>query len=60
MWEILSAMNEFCLDAENIKRVYNWFYHGFPDYKKNEKCVGEDIILMKKMEMHILENEQPN
>lgn len=53
-------MNDFCLNTENIKRVYNWFYHGFPDYKKNEKCMGEDIILMRKMEMFILENEQPN
>ncbi len=53
-------MDQFCLDPENIKRVYNWFYHGFPDFKNNEICESKDVTLMKKMELYILENEQWN
>lgn len=50
-------MESFCLNPENTKRVYNWFYHGFPDFKNNKMVEDEDVSLMKKMELFILENE---
>jgi hypothetical protein len=36
--------------------VYNWFYHGFKEYKNNDLCSPEDTMLMKKMERHLIEN----
>jgi hypothetical protein len=44
------------LDIKNTKRVYNWFHHGFADYRNNELCSPEDIMLMKEMERFLIEN----
>ena len=52
----LYAMSSLCLDVENTKRAYNWFYHGFKEYKNNNLCSPEDIMLMKKMERYLIEN----
>jgi len=51
-------LSSLCLDIENTKRAYNWFYHGFKEYKNNDLCSPEDIMLMKKMEKHLIENGQ--
>jgi len=48
--------NELSFDIANVKRMYNWFYHGFDDFKNNESCSPTDIMLMKKLERWLIEN----
>ena len=48
--------NELSFDIANVKRMYNWFYHGFDDFKNNESCSPADIMLMKKLERWLIEN----
>lgn len=48
--------NELSLDVVNVKRMYNWFYHGFEDFKNNESCSPADIMLMKKLERWLIAN----
>ena len=43
-------------DVGNVKRMYNWFHHGFENFKNNEKCSPEDIMLMKKLERWLIES----
>lgn len=47
---------EIPINVDNVKRMYNWFYHGFEDFKNNESCSPSDIMLMKKLERWLIEN----
>jgi hypothetical protein len=49
-------MSELSFDIDNVKRMYNWFYHGFEDFQENKKCSPEDIMLMKKLERWLIES----
>ena len=49
-------MSELSFDIDNVKRMYNWFYHGFEDFQDNKKCSQEDIMLMKKLERWLIES----
>ena len=49
-------MSELSCDIDNVKRMYNWFYHGFEDFQDNKKCSPEDIMLMKKLERWLIES----
>jgi hypothetical protein len=49
-------MSELSFDIDNVKRMYNWFYHGFEDFQDNKKCSPEDIMLMKKLERWLIES----
>ena len=48
--------DELSFGIANVKRMYNWFYHGFDDFKNNESCSPADIMLMKKLERWLIEN----
>ena len=48
--------DELSFDIANVKRMYNWFYHGFEDFKNNESCSPADIMLMKKLERWLIAN----
>ena len=39
---------ELSFDVGNVKRMYNWFYHGFNNFENNKKCSPEDIMLNEK------------
>ena len=47
---------EIPINVDSVKRMYNWFYHGFEDFKNNESCSPTDIMLMKKLERWLIEN----
>jgi len=47
---------EIPINVDNVKRMYNWFYHGFEDFKNNESCSPADIMLMKKLERWLIDN----
>jgi len=47
---------EIPVNVDSVKRMYNWFYHGFEDFKNNESCSPADIMLMKKLERWLIEN----
>jgi hypothetical protein len=47
---------EIPINVDNVKRMYNWFYHGFEDFENNESCSPEDIMLMKKLERWLIYN----
>ena len=49
-------MSELSFDIDNVKRMYNWFYHGFEDFQDNKKCSPEDIMLMKKLKRWLIES----
>ena len=51
-------MSELSFDIDNVKRMYNWFYHGFEDFQDNKKCSPEDIMLMKKLERWLIESSE--
>ena len=42
------------LDTASAMRAYNWFHHSFPDYKNNEWCSPEDIMLRNKLERFLV------
>jgi hypothetical protein len=46
------------LDIPSAKRAYNWFHHSFPDYRNNEMCAPEDIMLRNKLEKFLLASGQ--
>ena len=47
---------ELSFDIGNVKRMYNWFYHGFENFENNERCSPEDIMLMKNLERWLIES----
>jgi hypothetical protein len=45
---------EVCLNIEEAMRAYNQFHHAFPDYKNNDICAPEDIMLRNKLERFLV------
>ena len=58
-WDKICRLEEGIINGKDIGeegRMYNWFYHGFEDFKNNESCSPSDIMLMKKLERWLIEN----
>lgn len=42
------------LDITSARRAYDWFHHAFPDFKNNEWCSPDDIMLRNKLERFLI------
>lgn len=49
-------MQEINLNTDTAMRMYNWFHHAFPDYRNNDICAPEDIMLRNKLERYLIAN----
>ena len=44
------------LNNKTAMIAYNWFHHAYPDYKNNEICSPEDIMLRNELERFLIAN----
>jgi|FLOH01.1.fsa_nt_gi hypothetical protein len=51
-------MSELCLSKKESKIAYNWFFHGFKDWKKNDLVQLDDEVLMNKIEDWLIDNDE--
>jgi hypothetical protein len=49
-------MSELCLNIKESKVAYNWFFHGFKNWRKNDLVQLEDEELMIKLERWLVDN----
>lgn len=45
---------EICLNTEEAMTAYNDFHHAFPDYRNNELCSPQSIMLRNKLERFLI------
>ena len=48
--ENCTNLKPYAFNVDGMKRVYNWFHFAFPNFKNNEICTNEDIVLRNNFE----------